>query len=155
FQVDSPPYFRLHGEIIYLKHPVLRPEDTEPRVLEVLKDSEREVFVKHNDLDFSYEAPHGRYRASVCRQRKGVDAVFRVIPNRVPTLEELHLPAVLRKFTEYRHGIVLITGPAGCGKTATMAALIDIVNEKQHDHIVTVEEPIEYIIESKNCNVSQ
>lgn len=155
FQVDSPPYFRLHGEVIYLKHPVLEPKDTEPRILEILKPNEREVFQKHNDLDFSYEAPHGRYRANACRQRKGLDAVFRVIPNRVPTLEELHLPPVLRRFTEYRHGIVLITGPAGCGKTATMAALVDIINEKQHDHIVTVEEPIEYIIESKNCNVSQ
>ncbi|HZN56433.1 MAG TPA: type IV pilus twitching motility protein PilT, partial [Planctomycetota bacterium] len=69
--------------------------------------------------------------------------------------EDLHLPPVLRRFTEYRQGIVLITGPAGAGKTATMAALVDIINEKQHDHIVTVEEPIEYIIESKNCNVSQ
>jgi twitching motility protein PilT len=155
FQVDSPPYFRLHGEVIYLKHPVLQAKDTEPRILEILKESEREVFQKHNDLDFSYEAPHGRYRANACRQRKGIDAVFRVIPGRVPTLEELHMPAVLRRFTDYRHGIVLITGPAGCGKTATMAALIDIINEKQHDHIVTVEEPIEYIIESKNCNVSQ
>jgi twitching motility protein PilT len=120
-----------------------------------LNDFEKEVFTKKNDLDFSYEAPHGRYRVNVCRQRKGIDAIFRVIPSKVPTLEELHLPPVLRRFTEYRHGIVLITGPAGCGKTATMAALIDIVNERQQDHIVTVEEPIEYIIESKNCNVNQ
>jgi len=155
FQVDAPPFMRIHGEVVYLKHPRLGPKDTEPRILEILKDYEKEIFLKHNDLDFCYEAPHGRYRASVLRQRKGYDAVFRVIPSKVPTLEELHLPPVLRKFTEYRHGLVLITGPAGCGKTSTMAALIDIVNERQHDHIVIVEEPIEYIIESKNCNVSQ
>jgi len=155
FQVDSPPYIRLHGEIVYLKHPVLQTKDTEPKIFAVLNDFQRDVFKKHNDLDFSYEAPHGRYRASVCRQRKGVDAVFRIIPSKVPTIEELHLPQVLKRFTEYRQGIVLITGPAGSGKTATMAALVDMINEKQHDHIVTVEEPIEYILESKSCNVSQ
>jgi twitching motility protein PilT len=155
FQVDAPPFVRLHGEIVYLKHPVLTREDTESKILEALNDRQREVFRKHNDLDFSYEAEHGRYRANVARQRKGIDAVFRIIPSKVPTVEELHLPAVIKKFTEYRQGIVLITGPAGGGKTATMAALVDLINEKQHDHIVTVEEPIEYILESKNCNVSQ
>ncbi|MBI4601541.1 MAG: type IV pilus twitching motility protein PilT [Planctomycetes bacterium] len=155
FQVDAPPFLRIHGEIVYLRHPVLGPGDTEPKILEILNEHQRSVFSKHNDLDFCYEAPHGRYRANVCRQRKGVDAVFRVIPGKLPTLEELHLPSVLKRFTEFRQGIVLITGPAGSGKTATMAALVDMVNERQHDHIVTVEEPIEYIIESKNCNVSQ
>jgi twitching motility protein PilT len=155
FQVDAPPFLRMHGEIVYLKHPMLEAADTLPRILETLDDYGRDVFQRHNDLDFCYEASHGRYRANVCRQRKGVDAVFRVIPDKVPTLEELHLPESLRRFTKYRQGIVLITGPAGCGKTATMAALIDIINEEQHDHIVTVEEPIEYIIESKNCNVNQ
>lgn len=155
YQVDAPPFVRLHGEIVYLKHPVLRPEETEPKIHKLLTDFQLDVFKKHNDLDFSYEAPHGRYRASVCRQRKGIDAVFRLIPTQVPTIEELHLPPVIKRFTEYRQGIVLITGPAGSGKTATMAALIDLINEKQHDHIVTVEEPIEYIIESKGCNVSQ
>lgn len=155
FQVDSPPFLRLHGELVYLKHPALTAEVTEPRILEILSDYQREIFKKHNDLDFSYESPHGRYRAAVVKQRKGVDAVFRVIPEKIPTLESLHLPQVLKKFTEYRQGIVLITGPAGSGKTATMAAMLDLINEKQHDHIVTVEEPIEYIIDSKNCNVSQ
>jgi len=89
------------------------------------------------------------------RQRKGLDAVFRVIPDHIPTLEELHLPDVLKRFTTYRQGIVLVTGPAGSGKSSTMAALIDIINQDQHDHIVTVEDPIEFIFESKNCNVNQ
>jgi len=155
FQVDAPPFVRLHGEIVYLKHPVLSPEDTEPRILEILNDGQKEVFRKHNDIDFSYEASHGRYRANACRQRKGFDAVFRIIPSKLPTLESLHLPPVLRRFTEYRQGIVLITGPAGSGKTATMAALTQIINERQHDHIVIVEEPIEYIIDSNKCSVTQ
>jgi twitching motility protein PilT len=155
FQVDAPPFVRLHGELVYLKHPTLGPGDTEPKILEILNEFQKDVFRKHNDLDFCYEASHGRYRANVCRQRKGVDSVFRVIPSTIPTVEGLHLPPIVKKFTEYRQGIVLITGPAGSGKTATMAALVDIINEKQHDHIVTVEEPIEYIMDSKGCNVSQ
>jgi twitching motility protein PilT len=155
FQVDAPPFVRLHGELVYLKHPVLRPEDTEPRIFEILTEEQKTIFRKHNDVDFSYEASHGRYRANACRQRKGFDAVFRLIPSQLPTLESLHLPPVLRRFTEYRQGIVLITGPAGSGKTATMAALTQMINERQHDHIVIVEEPIEYIVESKSCSVTQ
>jgi twitching motility protein PilT len=123
--------------------------------MEILNEYEAKVFKERRDLDLCYESAHGRYRANICRQRKGVDAVFRVIPEKIPTLEELHLPHTLKRFTDYRHGLVLLTGPAGCGKTATMAALIDIINERQHDHIVVVEEPIEYIIPSKNCNVNQ
>jgi twitching motility protein PilT len=155
FQIDAPPFFRLHGQIIYLKHPVLTREYTKPRILEILGEFEREVFEKHNDVDFCYVAAHGRYRANVLRQRRGVDAVFRVIPDKIPMLADLHLPPVLERFTKYRQGIVLVTGPAGCGKTATMAALIDIINQEQYDHIVTVEDPIEYLIPSKNCNVNQ
>ena len=155
FQVDSPPFVRLHGHLVYLQHPHLEPEYTEPRIMEILRDREKEVLKKHLDVDFCYEAPHGRYRAPVFKQRKGSDAVLRVIPDYIPTLKELHLPDTLRQFTKYRQGIVLITGPAGCGKSATMAALIDIINQERQDHIVTVEEPIEYIIESKTCNVNQ
>ena len=155
FQVDAPPFLRLHGQIVYLKHPMLTAEDTAPRIFEVMRAKEQEIFNKRNDLDFAYEAEHGRYRANVCRQRKGIDAVFRIVPTEIPSLESLHLPESLARFTTYRNGIVLLTGPAGCGKTATMAALIQMINEAQHDHIVTVEEPIEYVIESKNCNVNQ
>lgn len=155
FQVESPPFLRLHGSIVYMKHPVLKPEDTEPRVLATLRGYEREKYAARGEVDFCYEADHGRYRASVSRQRKGIDGVYRVIPQKVPTIEELNLPTSVKRFTAYRHGIVLITGPAGCGKTSTMAALLDLINEAQHDHIVTVEEPIEYVLASKNCNVNQ
>lgn len=155
FQVDSPPFVRLHGRIVYLNHPKLVREYTEPRILELLSDNDKQVLKKHLDVDFCHEASHGRYRANVFRQRKGLDGVFRIIPDHVPTLKELHLPDTLRQFTTYRQGIVLITGPAGCGKSSTMAALIDIINQERHDHIVTVEDPIEFIIESKNCNVNQ
>ncbi len=155
FQVGAPPFFRLHGTIVYLKHPVLTAAVTAPRIKEILTTEQWDILEKHWDLDFCYEADHGRYRAGVLRQRLGFDAVFRVIPETVPTIEDLHLPATLKRFTEYRHGIILITGPAGSGKTATMAALVNIVNRTRHDHIVTVEDPIEYVIESENCNVDQ
>ena len=155
FQVDSPPFMRLHGSIVYLKHPALSAEDTQARIEETLNEFELKTFKEKNDLDFCYVKDHGRYRASALRQRKGIDAIFRIIPNKIPTLSELHLPEVLAKFTKYRQGIVLITGPAGSGKTATMTALLDIVNREQNDHIVTVEDPIEYIIPSRNCNVNQ
>ena len=155
FQVDAPPFVRLHGHIVYLDHPHLEPGYTEPRIREIFADYEREVFEKHNDVDFCFEVGHDRYRANVLRQRKGIDAIFRIIPDHIPTLEELHLPDVLRRFTTYRQGIVLITGPAGSGKSSTMAALIDIINQEQHDHIVICEDPIEYIFTSRNCNVNQ
>ena len=155
FQVDAQPFVRLHGEIVYLKHPKLTPEQTKEKVLEILPPAQRKVFDDTNDVDFVLEADHGRYRANACRQRKGVDAVFRVIQNDLPTVEDLHLPPIIKKFCDYRHGIVLITGPAGCGKTATMAALVQLINQKRSDHIVTVEDPIEYIIESEGCNVDQ
>jgi len=155
FQVDSPPFLRLHGHLVYLNHPPLDNAYTEPRIRELFGDYEKDVFDKHNDVDFACEVGPYRYRANVLRQRKGIDGVFRIIPDHIPTLEELHLPEVLRRFTTYRQGIVLVTGPAGCGKSSTMAALIDIINEEQHDHIVICEDPIEFIFTSKNCNVNQ
>lgn len=155
FQVDSPPFLRIHGRLVFLDHPRLESEYTEPRIRELFTDYEKDVFRKHNDVDFCFDAEHGRYRANVLRQRKGIDSIFRVIPDHIPSLEELHLPPVLRKFTTFRQGIVLITGPSGCGKSSTMAALVDIINAEQHDHIVIAEDPIEFIVESKNCNVTQ
>ncbi len=156
FQVDSPPMLRIHGTLVRVKHPTLTPEDTERAIRGLLTESDWNEVHEHLDLDYCYESDsHGRYRTNVCRQRKGWDAVFRVIPDRVSSLEELHLPAALRQFTTFNQGIVLVTGPAGSGKSSTMAALIDIINEERHDHIVTVEDPIEFVFESKNCNVNQ
>ncbi|HIA27210.1 MAG TPA: PilT/PilU family type 4a pilus ATPase, partial [Planctomycetes bacterium] len=123
---------------------------------ELLDDDQWAFLKEHLDLDFCLEGlDHGRYRTNLYRQRKGFEVIFRVIPDQVPSLESLHLPEVLARFTRYNQGIVLITGPAGCGKSATMAALLDIINQERKDHIVTVEDPIEYLFEPKNCNVNQ
>jgi len=156
FQTDCPPMLRLHGVLIRLRHPTLTPEDTERSIRDMLTEEEWSEVSEQLDFDFCYEREtHGRYRTNVLRQRKGWDTVARIIPNDVPSLESLHLPPVLRQFTLYNQGIVLVTGPAGSGKSSTMAALIDIINNEREDHVVTVEDPIEFIFESKSCNVNQ
>ncbi len=154
-QVGAPPFARLHGSLVYLKHPPYEKADLEKKIYGVLNDQRRKEFEKHWDTDFCLDTDHGRYRTSVLKQRLGTDAIFRIIPTKIKTLEELHLPEYLGKFGQYSQGIVLITGPAGCGKTATMAALTRLVNETRRDHIVTVEDPIEYVFESDQCNVNQ
>ena len=97
----------------------------------------------------------GRFRTNVYRQQRGFDAVFRSIPPEPPTLEELKLPNGLAKFTNYHQGMVLVTGPAGCGKSSTMAALVNLINEEREEHILTIEDPIEYLQRSKRCLVNQ
>ncbi len=154
-QVGSPPYVRIHGSQVFLRHPPYEAKELERQILGVLGDYERGILEDRWDVDFCLEFEHGRYRTSVFRQRLGTDVVFRIIPRQIPTLKELHLPQYLDRFTKYSQGIVLITGPAGCGKSATMAALVDIVNQDRRDHIVAVEDPIEYVFESKGCNVNQ
>jgi len=154
-QVGAPPFVRLHGALVYLKHPPYRADELARLIDALLGDYERAIFQKHWDVDFCLETDHGRYRTSVFKERLGTDAVFRVIPARIPTVEELHLPAHIKRFTRYSQGIVLITGPAGSGKSATMAALVQLINEERQDHIVTVEDPIEYLFESRRCNVNQ
>ncbi len=156
FQTDTPPMIRLHGHLVKWKHPVLTSEDVERGIQSLVEPAEWEIIRQRNDYNLTYDREdHGRYRTNILRQRKGLDVIFRIIPDRIPSLEELHLPEVLKEFTKFRQGLLLITGPGGCGKSSTMAALTELVNIERHDHIVTVEEPIEYLFESKNCNVNQ
>jgi twitching motility protein PilT len=107
------------------------------------------------DVDFAYDGGFGRFRSSVVRQRLGYDLVFRVIHPKVRSLSELGLPDSLKKLTEFHNGLVLVTGPVGSGKSTTLAALISAINEERNDHIITLEDPIEYIIPSANCHVTQ
>jgi twitching motility protein PilT len=107
-------------------------------------------------VDFAYTlAGKGRFRSNAYRQQRGIDAVFRVIPPRPPSLTELGLPTSLARLSNYHQGMVLLTGPAGCGKSSTLAALVNIINEERRDHIITIEDPIEYIHPSKQCVVNQ
>ncbi|MEC9476378.1 MAG: type IV pilus twitching motility protein PilT [Planctomycetota bacterium] len=156
FQVDSAPLVKIHGHLIRWKHPELTAEDTERAIREMLDEKQWKELEDHLDIDFCHDIPgDGRYRTNCYRQRKGLEAVFRIIPLQVPSFEDLHLPDILKEFTEYNQGIVLVTGPAGCGKSATLAALVELINQKRNDHIVTVEDPIEYIFQPAGCNVNQ
>jgi twitching motility protein PilT len=151
-----PIQMRVGGRLLKANSAPLEPAQSESLILEILTESERTHFLAHNDLDFAYTLPGvGRFRGNVYRQRRGVDAVFRPIPLEPPTLDDLGLPSSLAKLTGYHQGLVLVTGPAGCGKSSTMAALINLINEDRPDHIVTVEDPIEFAHRSKTCVVNQ
>jgi twitching motility protein PilT len=151
-----PIQMRVAGRLLKASSPPLEPAQSESLILEILSESERAQFVAHSDLDFAYTiAGVGRFRGNVYRQRRGIDAVFRPIPLEPPTLDDLGLPSSLAKLTGYHQGLVLVTGPAGCGKSSTMAALINLINEDRPDHIITVEDPIEFAHRSKTCVVNQ
>ena len=125
-------------------------------ILGALSTDQRAKLDELGQLDFAYAVPGiGRFRANVFRQQGGLDAVFRHMPAEPPTLEELGLPTTLAKFTNFHQGMVLVTGPANCGKSSTLAALVRILNEERRDHILTIEDPIEYVHESKRCVVNQ
>lgn len=156
FSVGSPPFLRIDGRLVFMQHPLVTPEMSHRKIFGILSEEQHKLFVEKRDLDFTYDLEGaGRYRTNVFMQRRGVSASFRVIYGKIRTLEELSLPPDLRKLTEYSHGIVLITGPAGCGKSTTLAALIDILNRERRDHIVMIEEPIEFVHKSLSCNVTQ
>ena len=151
-----PIQMRVCGRLLKANSAPLQPAQSESLILEILNARERADFAAHNDLDFAYVIPGvGRFRGNVYRQRRGVDAVFRPVPLEPPTLEDLGLPNSLARLTGYHQGLVLVTGPAGCGKSSTLAALINLINEDRPDHIITVEDPIEFAHRSKTCVVNQ
>ncbi len=152
----SPLKMRLNGQMSDLDSSPLPARTAERMVTEILNPGQLEALRDRGQVDFAYTLPgKGRFRSNAYRQQRGVDAVFRVIPPRPPTLEGLGLPGSLAKLANYHQGMVLLTGPAGCGKSSTLAALLDIINEDRHDHIITIEDPIEYIHPSKKCVVNQ
>jgi len=151
-----PVQMRVSGRLLKANSPPLEPEQSEALVMEILTEQERADFTEHNDLDFAYFLPGvGRFRGNVYRQRKGIDAVFRPIPLEPPTLDQLGMPSSLARLTSFHQGLVLVTGPAGCGKSSTLAALINLINEDRPDHVITVEDPVEFMHRSKTCVVNQ
>lgn len=151
-----PIQMRVGGQLLKAKSAPLDPAQSESLILEILTAEERAAFGAHNDLDFAYTiASVGRFRGNVYRQRRGIDAIFRPIPLQPPTLDQLGLPRSLARLTSFHQGLVLVTGPAGCGKSSTLAALINLINEDRPDHVITVEDPIEFVHRSKACVVNQ
>ncbi|MEO8036129.1 MAG: type IV pilus twitching motility protein PilT [Acidobacteriota bacterium] len=154
--VGRPPMLRQGGLIETIRYRML----TEPDFVEMLQPITNEKlwdeFLKTGDIDFSYEIPNvARYRVNLFRQQRGSGAVFRIIPSKIMTLEQLGLPEQLRRVTTIRSGLVLVTGPTGSGKSTTLAAIIDAINESRSLHIITIEDPIEFVHPNKKCLVHQ
>src|ERR1041385_8238355 len=155
--VNAPPIWRLHGMLqpIWPDAPRLTSDQTLKLAEGFLSNAQKTQLNTRGDADFAYANDLGRYRTSVVRQRLGVDLVFRIINTKVRTMDELGLPEHLKLLTRYQNGLILVTGSVGTGKSTTLAAMIEQVNMERRDHIITLEDPIEYVLTSKNCHVSQ
>jgi twitching motility protein PilT len=155
--VSSRPAWRRFGalEPIWLQAAVLTAADTERLAANFLTDAQWQAIADRGDIDFAYSNSFGRFRACVVKQRLGYDLTFRIINSQVQTMAELGLPPQLKLLTQYHNGLVLVTGSVGSGKSTTLAALVEEVNLTRRDHIITLEDPIEYIIPSKSCHVTQ
>jgi twitching motility protein PilT len=154
--VGVPPMLRMNGDLMPIKFRQLGDTELESYVMEILSDSQKEVFYKGVDLDFSYVAEEGgRFRVNLFHKDTGVGAVFRHIPNEVPTLDKLNVPDVIRSFCDYHQGMVLVTGSTGTGKSTTLAAMIDHLNSTRSLNIISLEDPIEFVHPSKTSQVIQ
>src|SRR5256714_15089935 len=155
--VAAPPVWRMPGTLqpMWPGAPVLTSEPTVALAETFIPEVYKEELNTRGDSDFAYENEHARYRVSVVRQRLGVEIVFRVINSHVRTMDELGLPEHLKLLTRYQNGLILATGSVGTGKSTTLAAMVQQINTERHDHIITLEDPIEYVIHSNNCHVSQ
>ena len=154
--VGVPPMLRMHGDLLPIKFRDLRQGELEGYITEILTRSQVEVLSKGNDLDFSYvSAEGGRFRVNVFRKETGMGATFRSIPQEVPTLEKLALPPIITKLCDYHQGMILVTGSTGTGKSTTLAAMIDHLNQTRRLNIISLEDPIEFVHRSKNSQVIQ
>ena len=153
---QTPPQVRIHGKLQTLDLPPLGPADTKALAYSVLSDAQKKRFEETLELDFSFGVRGiARFRCNVFNQRGAVAAVYRVIPEQIKTFEELALPPVIATLADRPRGLVLVTGPTGSGKSTTLAALIDKINSERREHILTIEDPIEYIHQHKGCLVNQ
>jgi twitching motility protein PilT len=154
--IGSPPQVRVHGALRRLELPDLSPTDTKSLAYSVLTDAQKKRFEEFLELDFSFGIRGvARFRCNLFNQKGAVGAVYRQIPERIRTFEELQLPQVIAKLAEKPRGLVLVTGPTGSGKSTTLAAMIDKINSQTHGHILTIEDPIEYLHSHKKCLVNQ
>lgn len=156
---NAPPIMRYHGQLVRLTEQPLRPDEVEGLLYALLEPQQRDHLYEAKNLDFAHEielaGASQRFRVNYYFQKYGVDGVFRVIPSRVPTMEELGLPDVVAAMTRHHQGLVLVTGPSGSGKTTTLAAMINLINSEQPKHIITIEDPVEYVHTPRRAVVNQ
>jgi len=152
----EPPLLRIHGDMRKLEMDALTQDQVHKMIYDILNDTQRKILEEHKELDFSIAlGEYGRFRVNVFYQNRGESAVLRTIPNKIMTLEQLGLPPVIRQICRYERGLVLVTGPTGSGKSTTLAAMIDLINTELKGHIITIEDPIEFVHTSKNCLINQ
>ncbi len=154
--VGQPPKMRMHGDIMPIRADPVTHEEATRMMSEISGPHNWEIFEQRGDLDFAYEMDEAsRFRSNYFKQSNGYGAVFRLIPTKIATLEQLGIPLVVREFANFRGGLVLVTGPTGSGKTTTQAALIDYINQNFSKHVVTIEEPIEFVHNNKRSTITQ
>jgi twitching motility protein PilT len=150
------PIVRINGDIRKLEIPPLSKEEVRTMLYDILNDHQRKTFEETLDMDFSLSlGEYGRFRVNLFLHNRGMGAVFRTIPTKIYSFEQLGLPRVCRDMCNKEKGLVLVTGPTGCGKSTTLAAMIDLINNEHKGHIITIEDPIEFVHDSKNCLISQ
>lgn len=151
-----PPIIRVHGEMRKINLPPLEEEDVSAMIFDIMNDNQRKEFQQNLECDFSFEIPGlARFRVNSFQQNRGPAAVFRTIPSEVLSLTKLKAPDVFKEIAQYPRGLVLVTGPTGSGKSTTLAAMIDFINDLEYAHILTIEDPIEFVHQSKKSLVNQ
>jgi twitching motility protein PilT len=151
-----PPMIRVHGDVRRINLPPLEHKDVHGMIYDIMNDSQRKVFDENLECDFSFDLPGlARFRVNAFNQERGASAVLRTIPSRVLSLEELQCPRQFSDFSSKPRGLVLVTGPTGSGKSTTLAAMVDYVNNNLYGHILTIEDPIEFVHESRKCVINQ
>ena len=151
-----PPMIRVHGDVRRINLPALEHKDVHAMVYDIMNDGQRKFYEENLECDFSFAIPNlARFRVNAFVQHRGAGAVFRTIPSKVLSLEDLKCPKVFTEISDQPRGIVLVTGPTGSGKSTTLAAMINYINENEYGHVLTVEDPIEFVHESKKCLINQ
>jgi len=152
----EPPIVRIHGDVKRIEHPPLTAEEVHTMLYDIMSDQIRKTYEAINDADFSFELGDiARFRVNVFRTRRGEGAVFRTIPAKVVTLDDLGMPPIMKELCDKEKGLILVTGPTGSGKSTTLAAMINHINDSFEGHILTIEDPIEFVHSSKKCLVNQ
>ena len=154
--VGQPPILRIDGDVQRIDAPVFEREQLQTLIYSIMSDEQRRGFEADMECDFSFEIPNiARFRANIFNQNRGIGAVFRTIPSKILTLDDLDAPDIFKSIASFPRGLVLVTGPTGSGKSTTLAAMVDYINERESHHILTVEDPIEFVHPSKKCLINQ